>query len=78
LKNRLQECVGVLDLTQPGIKNPGVVTAIQLYTHVVRELDAAQLPVDRAISVGKHGKLQAVFFFELSDVLVRITGADGD
>jgi hypothetical protein len=54
------------------------VTAIQLYTHVVRELDVSQLPVDRAISVGKHGKLQAIFFFELSHLLDRIAGADGD
>jgi hypothetical protein len=54
------------------------VTAIQLYTHVVRELDTAQLPVERTISVGKHGKLQAIFSVELSHLLHGIVGSDGD
>ena len=67
-----------MDLTQPGIKNPGVVVAIQLYTHVVRELDAAQLPVDRAVSIGKHWKFQTIFFLEMSHLLDGIAGADGD
>ena len=74
----MQECIGIFDLTQPGIKNPGAVVAIQLYTHVVRELDAAQSLVDRGISVGKHGKLQAIFLSELSHLLDRIAGSDGD
>lgn len=37
-QNRLQEGIGVVDLTQPGKQNPGIVAAVRLYCCIIRKL----------------------------------------